>query len=159
MAQFFTAGEIAKAAIEIESRGQEFYLRVAAKAKKPETQDFFKFFAGEEAKHRKLFEDLAKRLGPVELPAWSTNEEYAEYLAALLDSHALFSGEYAEKLMSEAEDEAAAVRMAMSFEKDTILFFNEMRELVPDAEKGFVQHCIDEERSHLRQLRGRLHRG
>lgn len=158
MARFFTAGEVAIAAIEIERRGQDFYLRVAAKASNLETRDFFKFFAGEEAKHQQLFEDLATRLGPVELPAWSTNEEYAEYLAALLDSHALFSGEYAEKLMAEAENESAAVRMAMSFEKDTILFFNEMRELVPDAEKGFIQHCIDEERSHLRQLRGRLQR-
>ena len=156
MAQFFNAAEIANAAVEIETRGQAFYLRVANAAKSAEAKTFFEYFAGEEAKHKGLFEALAKRLGPMELPAWSTKEEYADYLAALLDTHALFSGGLAEKLMAEAADESTAIRLAMSFEKDTILFFMEMKELVPDSEKPFLDLCIHEERAHLKMLRGRL---
>ncbi len=156
MAQFFNAAEIASAAVEIETRGQAFYLRVAQAAKDKDVARFFEFFAGEEAKRKGLFEALAKRLGPVELPAWSTKEEYADYLAALLDTHALFSGGLAETLMAGAADQASAMRLAMSFEKDTILFFMEMKELVPESEKAFIDWCIREERTHLKMLRERL---
>jgi hypothetical protein len=47
-----------------------------------------------------------------------------------------------------------ALETAMGFEKDTIMFFLEMREFVPDGEKKHIQACIDEERSHLRLLAG-----
>jgi rubrerythrin len=156
MATFFTAGEVARAAVEIERRGQSFYKRIAEQAQNDEARKFFAYFAGEEAKHEQLFEELADRLGPVELPAWSTVEEYAQYLGALLDSHALFDGGVAEYRMANADDLQTAVRMAMSFEKDTILFFTEMRDLVPETERPFVQECIEEERTHLRQLRSML---
>ena len=45
---------------------------------------------------------------------------------------------------------------AMGFEKDTIMFFLEMREFVPEGERKYIQACIDEERTHLRLLAGML---
>jgi rubrerythrin len=44
----------------------------------------------------------------------------------------------------------------MGFEKDTILFFVEMQEFVPEGEKKYIKACIDEERSHLRMLSAML---
>jgi len=49
-----------------------------------------------------------------------------------------------------------AIETAMGFEKDTILFFVEMYEFVPEGEKKYIKACIDEERSHLRLLAGML---
>jgi len=49
-----------------------------------------------------------------------------------------------------------AIETAMGFEKDTILFFVEMLEFVPESEKKHVKACIDEERSHLRLLASML---
>lgn len=156
MAHFFHSNEIAKAAVEIERKGQAFYHRVAEKAQNDKTRELFEYLAAEEAKHEKIFSELFERLGKIELPAWSTQDEYADYLESLITSHALFTGGLAEKYMSEADDEQTAIRMAMGFEKDTLLFFMEMRELVPDKEKPAVQQCIDEERLHLRRLRTML---
>ena len=156
MAQFFSASEIAKAAVEIEKKGQEFYRRVAANAKTETLKALFEHLAKEEMKHERIFSDLLARLGAVELPAWSNDEEYAMYVNALIESHALFTGGLAEKYMAEATDDKTAIRMAMAFEKDTLLFFMEMRELVPASEQEFVQQCIDEERLHLRQLKAML---
>ncbi len=154
--QFFKANEVAHAAVEIERKGQAFYQRVAAAAQTPEAQKLFQYMVGEEAKHEAIFQALANRLEKIEIPAYSNPEEYEMYLEALINSHALFTGGLAEKLMGDAEDLETAVRMAMAFEKDTLLFFMEMRELVPDSEKEFVTQCIEEERSHLRMLRGLL---
>jgi len=151
MAEFFQAAEIAEAAVNIERQGQTFYLNAAEAAKNPDVKDFFLFFAKEEARHETIFQELKDRLGKIELPAWSTTEEYGMYLKALIDSHAIFSPEL-QKRLADASSENEAIRLAMGFEKDTILFFMEMRELVPDSEKRFVLQCIDEERSHLRQL-------
>ena len=156
MAQFFSASEIAKAAVDIEKKGQEFYRRVAANAKTESLKALFEHLMKEEKKHEQIFSELLSRLGKAELPAWSNEEEYAMYVNALIESHALFTGGLAEKYMAEAADDATAIRMAMAFEKDTLLFFMEMRELVPASEHQFVQQCIDEERLHLRQLKEML---
>ncbi len=153
MAQFFHAADIAKAAVEIEKKGQDFYGRVAEKAQTDSIKELFLHLRGEEKKHEAVFSELLKRLGQVELPAWSTADEYAMYVDALIESHALFTGGLAEKYMADAADDETAIRMAMAFEKDTLLFFLEMKELVPESEKEFVLQCIDEERLHIRQLK------
>ncbi|WP_027183557.1 ferritin-like domain-containing protein [Desulfovibrio inopinatus] len=156
MASFFHANEIAKFAVEIERRGQEFYRQAALNAQEPDARNFFEYFAGEETKHEQLFQQLFDRLGKIELPAWSTSNEYVEYLNALIDSHQIFTPGLAQRLAEKAKDKNEAIRMAMAFEKDTILFFMEMRELVPEAEKAFIAEIIEEERGHLKKLRGAL---
>lgn len=155
MAGFFKAAEIVEAAINIEQKGQAFYTRAAEEAKKPDAKDFFLYFAKEESRHEEIFLKFKERLGTAELPPWSSSEEYGQYLSALIDSHSIFSPDL-EKRLAEAQDENEAIRLAMGFEKDTILFFMEMRKLVPESEKKLVQQCIDEERSHLRQLSSML---
>ena len=155
MAEFFKAAEIAGAAVRIEQQGQEFYKDAAGAAKSRDAKEFFLYFAGEEARHERIFQDLQTRMGTFDLPAWSTSDEYGQYLQALIDSHSIFSPGLKQRL-AQAPDETEAIRLAMGFEKDTILFFMEMRELVPDSEKRFIQQCIDEERSHLRKLAAML---
>lgn len=155
MAHFFHANEVAKFAVEIEKRGREFYLRAAKAAKTPTVKELFVYLADEESRHEDIFTALLERLGTVELPAWSTKEEYTDYLEALIDSHMLFNG-LAEKHMTEADDERDVIRMAMSFEKDTMLFFSEMKGLVPESERDAVQSCYEEERTHLRKLKTML---
>jgi rubrerythrin len=152
MATFFNAADVAEAAINIEKMGQVFYSKAAQNASNDEARSFFEGFVTEEQKHQKVFEDLQQRLGGVELPAWSSSDEYMEYLKALVENHGIFSSELSEKEMAASKDIKEAVRKAMSFEKDSILFFMEMKELVPDSEKGLIQECIEEERSHLRML-------
>ncbi len=156
MAHFFHANEIAKAAVEIEKKGQAFYRTVASKAKTDKTRELFTYLAEEETKHEAIFAALMERLGKIDLPAWSTQDEYSQYLNALIESHALFTGGLAAKYMADAEDEETAIRLAMSFEKDTLLFFVEMEALVPESEKAAVHQCIEEERLHLRRLQAML---
>lgn len=152
MAGLFKANEIMAAAVEIETRGEVFYRKMVERAESDETRKLFTYLAEEETKHRDLFAKLGERLGNVELHATTDDDEYGMYLNDLINSHILFDGGLGETLMDRLKTEQEGIRMAMGFEKDTILFFMEMRELVPAAEKDFVQQCVDEEKDHLRKL-------
>ncbi|MEZ0576586.1 ferritin-like domain-containing protein [Halodesulfovibrio aestuarii] len=152
MASFFRANEIAKIAVEIEKKGREFYLRLEEAAKTQKTRELFHYLAIEETRHQGIFQALTDRLGQIELPAWATSEEFGAYIQGLIESHALFSDEAVEKRVAIMEDEKEAIRMAMSFEKDTLLFFIEMEDFVPDSEKEAIRECIQEEKRHLIKL-------
>ena len=154
MAEFFSAADVVDAAVEIEKRGREVYRRLAHGAANPQVKALFESLAVEEARHEELYTAMAKRIGAMQLPAASASDEYAQYVAALLDSHMLFSPGLAKDLdlYDRAGDMQAAVRGAMRLEKDTMVFFQEMMALVPASEKGNVEECIEEERRHLHQL-------
>ncbi|MEF2144763.1 MAG: ferritin family protein [Desulfovibrionaceae bacterium] len=156
MAEFFNATDVIRTAVRMEQRGRELYARAAASAVQPGVQHLFEHLAAEEERHEALFQAMAERVGPVQLPAWSTAPEYLDYLSALLDSHGLFSQEASETAGGRADDLEGAVRLALRFEKDSMLFFKEMRELVPASEREAVDACIAEERSHALALRALL---
>ena len=152
MASFFKASEIANSACAIERKGQEFYRKLAEASADEETRKFFAYFSVEEARHETIFQTMVTRLGGVELPTGSDDEEYALYIQSLVEAHSIFDPETMASLQGEDLDVKKAVRKAMSFEKDSIIFFMEMRNLVPESEKKFVDECIEEERVHLRML-------
>ena len=156
MAGIFRATDILLAAQEVETRGEVFYNRLVETATDEKLKETFRFLAGEEGKHREIFRKLYERLGQVELPAWAEEDEYVSYLTFLIDSHTLFRLGDVDTIRAFAGNRGEAIQTAMGFEKDTILFFTEMRDFVPEGEKRYIQDCIDEERAHLRLLVGLL---
>jgi rubrerythrin len=156
MAGIFKATDILLAAQEVETRGEVFYNRLVETTTDPKLKDLFIFLAKEETKHREIFAKLYERVGQVELPAWAEEDEYVDYLKFLLDSHTLFRLGDVDRLKQFMGTSEEAIETAMGFEKDTILFFVEMHEFVPEGEKKYVKACIDEERSHLRMLAAML---
>ena len=123
MAGIFKANEVVNAAVEIEKKGEAFYRRLAGGAKNREMREGFEYLAAEEVKHRELFQSILERLGPIELPAWSQEEEYNEYLNALIDTHFLFTSDWGEGLLSRVSNKREAIMLAMTFEKESIKFF------------------------------------
>jgi len=156
MAGIFKATDILLAAQEIETRGEVFYNRLVATTEDAKLKETFSFLAKEESKHREIFRKLYERVGQVELPAWAEEDEYVEYIRFLIDSHTLFRLGDLDQLKQFVGSPEDAIEKAMGFEKDTILFFVEMHEFVPEGEKKYIKACIDEERSHLRLLASML---
>ncbi|MDL2266541.1 ferritin family protein [Desulfovibrio sp. OttesenSCG-928-G15] len=149
MASFVNAGDAVAAAVEIERRGFAFYTKVAEKATHENDKEFFAFMAGEEKRHESIFETMLKRLGGVALPAGSDDGEYLMYVQGLLDSHTLFTPEQEQRALE------SPLAGALQFEKDTLIFFMELENMVPDSEKEYVRQCADEERKHIRMLLAR----
>jgi rubrerythrin len=153
MADLFKAGDIVRAAEEIEIRGEDFYRRLAAASDDEEARRLFHWLMEEEMAHRAIFKAMGERIAPVELPAWADEADYLMYMRSLLDSHALFRPD---AVPAEQLGRETALRIAMQFEKDTMLFFAEMRDFVPEAEGRHIDACIAEERKHLKQLMAML---
>jgi rubrerythrin len=81
-----------------------------------------------------------------------TAGEYAVYLQTLVDS-AVFSDDlFASKMARGAESDTSALELAIGAEKDSILFYYEMRDIMPRRAQATVSKIIAEEKSHLRQL-------
>ena len=146
MASFVNATDAIAAAMEIERRGYAFYTRVQEKAENPKEKEFFTFMANEEKRHHDLFMDMLERIGGLRLPVQSTDQEYLDYLTAMLDYHSLFEPSLEQRSIT------SPLHAAMQLEKDTLLYFIEMEDLVPDSEKHHVRALADEERRHLKLL-------
>jgi rubrerythrin len=53
-------------------------------------------------------------------------------------------------------DEKDALCMAMNFERETLSFFFDLRDMVSDADREVINRIIDEEKSHLQRLAAML---
>ena len=73
-------------------------------------------------------------------------------LQALVDS-AVFTDDFiTSKMATKAGSDIKALELAISAEKDSILFYYGMKEIAPQRAQPTVNKIITEEKSHLRQL-------
>jgi rubrerythrin len=152
----FTAAEALEMAMEIEKNGEVFYTAVAEKSADPEVQALFEDLAAQERGHYRVFQKMLGEVRPaLELPT-AEYDEYQAYVQTALDN-ALFAGpDKALALAKQAQDRETALRAALGFEKDTLLFFYDLREMVSEADQEAVSNVIREEKKHLRRLAGLL---
>ena len=148
----FTAAEALKMAMEIEQNGEVFYNEAAGNTGDAEVKALFEDLAVQERGHFKTFQRMLEGTRPApELPAGEF-EDYQMYVHSVLEN-ALFAGkEKALALAAKAQDRETALRAAMGFEKDTMLFFYDLREMVGDADREMISGVIREEKMHLRRL-------
>ena len=77
------------------------------------------------------------------------SEEYL-YLDALVKSRLFNTAREAEALAAKSGDEIEALRSALTFEKDTVLFFQTMKAMTDERlGRGEVDRIIEEEHRHI----------
>jgi len=152
----FTAAEALEMAMEIEKNGELFYHKVAAKSADSEVKALFEDLAAQERGHYRVFEKMLGGVKPAPgLPA-AGYDQYEAYFQVALEN-ALFAGpDKALTLAKQAQDRETALRAAIGFEKDTLLFFYDLREMVSEPDKASISNIIREEKKHLRRLAGML---
>jgi rubrerythrin len=151
---FLTAAEVLKWAMEIEENGEAFYNTVAARSTDPQVKELFDDLAVQERRHYQVFKRMLEQVKPEpDLSSVSVQyEDYEDYLRVAL-ANALFAGQdKGLTLARQARDRETALHAAMSFEKDTLLFFYDLREMVSEAEREAISGIILEEKAHLRRL-------
>jgi rubrerythrin len=151
----FNADEVFEMGMDVEKNGEAFYRKAAEMAKDPEVKKVLLHLMEEEKKHWDTFKRLRESLPPKSsLPTVGDPEGQENlYLNALVKSR-LFSDENeAEEIASRVEDEIEALRAALTFEKDTILFFQSMKAMTrEDLGRAEIDLLIDEERQHVIQI-------
>ena len=151
---FLTAAEALKWAMEIEENGEAFYNTVAATSTDPQVKALFEDLAAQERGHYQVFQKMLEKVKPdPDLSSVGPQyDEYEDYLRVVL-VNALFAGpDKGLTLAKQAQDRETALRAAMGFEKDTLLFFYDLREMVSEVERRAISDVILEEKAHLRRL-------
>jgi rubrerythrin len=148
----FNADEIFQIGAQIESNGQKFYETIAKNTSNPSVQKIFLDLAQWESKHIELFKkwkeelpDSAKR-GDL----FDPNQELQLYLKATAESHVFLKNKDIPQLASTCKTPIEALELAVTFEKDSVVFYTSMKKLVPEhLGKSKIDSLIDEEISHI----------
>ncbi len=149
----FNADEIFKMAEQIERNGASFYRKAAESITDPAEKKLLLDLAVMEDDHEKTFADLRKGLSEKEktATAFDPEGEAALYLRALADTRVFFEKKIDTTSMEEILKEAILA------EKDSIVFYLGMKELVPDnLGKTKIDAIIKEEMAHIKLLSGKL---
>ena len=147
----FSGSELINIAIGIEQRGIAFYDVMARSTKNAVARDVFQYLSDMERGHIQIFQDMLGEADKYQFPADEAGE-YTAYFQALVDS-AVFSEEMTtSETVTRAESDVEAIELAIGAEKDSILFYYEMKEIMPQQAQPTVNKIIAEEKSHLRQL-------
>jgi rubrerythrin len=147
----FSGSELINIAIGIEGRGIVFYDVMAKSTQNEAAREVFNYLADMERDHIETFKNMLEEADKFQVPA-DENGQYTAYLRALVDS-AVFSDDLVtSEMAAQAESDTAALELAIRAEKDSILFYYEMKEVMPQRAQATVNKIIAEEKSHLRQL-------
>jgi len=148
----FQAGQALEMAMGMEVNGEAFYRAVSEKTDDEALRGLFQELASQERAHYKVFERMAQGVEEAPHMGEQAVEEYEVYVEVALDQ-AVFRGEdKALRLAERAEDRETALRAAMGLEKDTMLFYYDLREMVDEADREVITDIIREERQHLARL-------
>jgi rubrerythrin len=150
----FEAAQALEMAMRVEKNGEAFYRAVSQKSNDAQLKELFEDLASQERGHYRVFQRMAQKVEPApELPEQEA-EEYQAFLEVALDQ-AVFGGEdKALRIAEWAVDRDAALRAAMGFEKDTMLFYYDLREMVGESDREAISAVIREEKKHLARLAG-----
>jgi rubrerythrin len=151
MGVFFSGRELIEVAIGIEKNGAIFYDSLADSTKNLGARGTYKYLADKEREHAAIFQKMLGSVGEYKPPETYT-EEYNLYLKALVDSLVFTDDKVILKMARKVNSDAEAIQIAMGAEKDSILFYIEMKGMVRRTERKVVSKIIEEEKSHLRQL-------
>ena len=151
MSVLFSASEIVTMAIEVEKNGLDFYRAMASRAKDEKVKNIFSFLAVEEAQHKNTFQKLLKSLSPLEL-SHTEEAEYNNYLGALTSSRLFRADVNTDELIKGIDNDIQALDLAIGSEKESILFYYELREQTGGEDRETVDTIIKEEKMHLAKL-------
>ena len=146
----YNINEIIEMAVQTERLGFQFYTSIAEKFKKnAELVKLFTTLASKEKTHEKTFsnlKDMVAKSGP-EPVEWG---EVTNYMRAFVESEFFLGRSKSLPSMDRIKSEKEAVQFALGFEKETLLYFMELRKIV--KEKEMVEEVINEEKSHIMWL-------
>ncbi len=142
--------------MELEKSGEAFYRAIAEKAASPGVKALFEDLAEQEVLHYSIF---GKLFETAQGKPFMTDQEwdmYQDYLEGTVQSAFFEGSDKALSLAGEVKDQKEALHMAIRFEKETVLFFHDLYDTVPEPERETISKVIAEERCHVRRLASML---
>ncbi|MDA8136305.1 MAG: ferritin family protein [Desulfobacteraceae bacterium] len=153
MTNEFNADDIFEMAVKIEQNGAVFYRDAAGQVDEKKNKDFLLELARMEDEHGAVFSNLKKELTSQEKMAtiFDPEDENILYLNAFADSKVFFKKEKPDNNFKNI------LHCAIQTEKDSIVFYLGIKEMVPEKYgRSKIDTIIKEEMGHIRLLAGKL---
>lgn len=153
MSFVFNADEIFEMAIKIEKNGEKFYRESARKVLNAEAEDLLTKLAEMEVEHQRVFKGMRSALTEADKKAitFDPGNEAGLYLASLANTKVFF-----EKDIDTSKLEGV-FKSALAAEKDSIVFYLGMKDVVPAGSgREKIEDIIREEMRHVRILGEKL---
>ncbi|NQT46275.1 MAG: ferritin family protein [Candidatus Omnitrophica bacterium] len=151
MGNVFAGSEVVEMGIEIEKNGKDFYETLAKQSKNDKAKEIFQFLTGEEAKHivdfKKVLDIVHKYEPPESYPG-----EYFAYLQALASVHVFTQKGKGVEAAKKATSDKEAIIAGIGFERDSIVFYDGMKKVVPESSGKVIDELIAQEKAHLLKL-------
>ena len=151
MVNIFAGSEIVELGIQIEKNGRDFYNALVKQTKNQEAKRTFKYLAEEEKKHIEVFSKILDSVHKYEPPE-SYPGEYFAYMNALARDYIFTQKDKGEQIAKKTKNDREAIDWGIRFEKDSILFYQGMKKVIPEYDHRVVDELIAQEQSHLQQL-------
>jgi rubrerythrin len=151
MGNIFAGSEIVEIGIQIEKNGRDFYNTLEKKSKNQKASEIFKYLAGEEEKHIKVFQEILNKTEKYE-PSGLDAGEYFAYMNALASEYVFTKEKKGEQIAKNIKSDKEAVNMGIGFEKDSIIFYEGMKKAVPEYDVKIIDALIIQEQDHLKKL-------
>ena len=155
----FNADDVFEMAEQIERNGAKFYRRAAETVQDAETREKLLGLAVMEDGHEKVFAAMRKELTIEEMTptAFDPDGELALYLRALADVHVFDTKAELSSHLDGKEPAHNILMTAIDLEKDSIVFYLGIREMVPEQMgRKRIDGIIKEEMSHITLLNGQI---
>lgn len=149
MGVFFDVSEIFQFAVRIEENGEKLYRKVAEKSPDSKVKNLFSFLADEEVKHQETFTEMLGEIAKYE-PSETYPDEYFAYLRSYADG-IIFPPEI-EKELDTSPGVVKALDFAIRRELDSIMYYIEIKNVVPENQHHIIDRIIKEERNHFVRL-------
>ncbi len=151
----FNADEIFQMALRIETNGVRFYRRAADGAGNETGRQLLLRLAAMEETHEKIFARMREGLTDQERKkrVYDPGDESSEYLRAWADQNVFdLRTDPSEKLTGK-ENLGSILQTAIGLEKDSIVFYLGMKDVIPEKlGRGKVEEIIKEEMRHVALL-------
>jgi len=155
----FSADEIFEMAEELERNGSKFYRQAAENFKEPAKQQLLLSLAEMEDLHELTFEAMRDQLTDAEreVSTFDPDDEVGMYLRAMADGHVFDVSQPPSEKLTGNETFTDILKIALGCEKDSIVFYLGLRDLVPAKEgKDKIDAIIREEMGHISLLNKQL---
>ena len=158
----FSADEIFEMAQQVERNGATFYRRAAAAVPDPSDRELLLELAAMEDDHERVFASMREDvLGSEEGPTpFDPQGEAAAYLRAIADGQVFDMDPDPAKFLEYHHGTEDILRKAIALEKESIIFYTGMKEMVSKSlGKERIEQIIREEMKHVVSLNKALTAG
>jgi rubrerythrin len=148
----YNADEILQMAEQIERNGARFYRKAAEGVEDEKVAKLLLDFAAWEDGHERVFASMRKHLTALERQptVFDPEGETSLYLRAMADGHVFDVKSDPAALLTGEETMEEILRLALGREKDSIIFYLGLKEMLPQAAgKERIDEIIKEEMNHI----------